>query len=130
MPITSCCACYMIRGGIVLQLRSYASMKVVLIAIGVERKSRLYVEFFVYKSLCIARKVCGHMCVIEGNCQQHLEKKKKHSGACKKKKRGERIEGKKKEREREREREMTEKKREEMRERKEKKRERGERGKK
>jgi hypothetical protein len=67
----------MIRGGIVLQLRSYASMKVVLIAIGVERKSRLYVEFFVYKSLCIARKVCGHMCVIEGNCQQHLEKKKK-----------------------------------------------------
>jgi hypothetical protein len=105
MPITSCCACYMIRGGIVLQLRSYASMKVVLIAIGVERKSRLYVEFFVYKSLCIARKVCGHMCVIEGNCQQHLEKKKKHSGACKKKKRGERIEGKKKERERERERE-------------------------
>jgi CRISPR/Cas system CSM-associated protein Csm4 (group 5 of RAMP superfamily) len=118
----------MIRGGIVLQLRSYASMKVVLIAIGVERKSRLYVEFFVYKSLCIARKVCGHMCVIEGNCQQHLEKKKKHSGACKKKKRGERIEGKKKERERERE--MTEKKREEMRERIEKKRERGERGKK
>jgi len=78
MPITSCCACYMIRGGIVLQLRSYASMKVVLIAIGVERKSRLYVEFFVYKSLCIARKVCGHMCVIEGNCQQHLEKKKKN----------------------------------------------------
>ena len=61
-----------------LQLRSYASMKVVLIAIGVERKSRLYVEFFVYKSLCIARKVCGHMCVIEGNCQQHLEKKKKN----------------------------------------------------
>jgi hypothetical protein len=109
----------MIRGGIVLQLRSYASMKVVLIAIGVERKSRLYVEFFVYKSLCIARKVCGHMCVIEGNCQQHLEKKKKHSGACKKKKRGERIEGKKKERENRGKRKMTE----EMRERIEKKRE-------
>jgi hypothetical protein len=42
----------MIRGGIVLQLKSYASMKVVLIAIGVKRKSRLYVEFFDIK-VCV-----------------------------------------------------------------------------
>jgi hypothetical protein len=41
------------------------------------------------------------VCVIEGNCQRHL--KKKHSGVCKKKKRGERIE-KKNERDRDRKR--------------------------